>query len=221
MQGKVKGKRSRHSKKVTRVPDVRKGVSKGSRKTPHSPQVRGKKKRGKKSQSQRNPRVKKTQRLVTVTKPPRKSKREQQLEREVQRLRAQLGKSKRSEAAKKGWENRRAKIAQKRAESIQSVVEAQIAPIATELTPEFLERQQHLREPHVQRQIQQRLVEKMPEFFTRGEEYFERVEPQIMLRLIIAEQEGDFHDTVMALADEYDYDSHSIYELWNGYELDS
>jgi hypothetical protein len=141
-----------------------------------------------------------------------------ELEKEVQQLRRQLNETKRSEAAKKGWATRRAKVAQKQADSIQEVVEARIAG---ELSPENLERQQHLREPHVQRQIQQRLVEKMPEFFTRDEHFFERVEPQIMLRLIIAEQEGDLHETILALADEYDYDSHSIYELWNGYELDS
>lgn len=207
MKGKVKKKRRNHSKKVTRVSRSRQPTSTTS----------SKKKRGKKSHRP----AKQAKPLVTVTKPkktkpPKKTKRERQLEREVQRLQKQLSESKRSEAAKKGWETRRAKRAEKQEASIQEVIEARI-DAATEQ-----ERLQHLREPHVRRQIEQRLVEKLPEFFIRTDrEYFEQKEPQIMLRLIIAEQEGDFHDVVKDLADEYDYDSHSIYELWAGYSLDA
>jgi len=229
MKGKVKKKAQLrvHKKKATRVaakskPNVGKRSNKG---------------RGKKSQSKvkkkplvtvtRSRKVKKKKALVTVTRPPKKSQRERQLEQQVQELQQQLTVNKRSEAAKKGWATRRAKItaqqtevAETKAASIDEIISARIG--SESVTEEaFLERQQHLREPHVQRQIQQRLVEKMPEFFLRDhEEYFQQKEPQIMLRLIIAEQEGDFEDIVREMADDYEYDAHSIYDLWYGYDLE-
>lgn len=231
MKGKVKKKAQLrvHKKKATRTRRVSKGNT----------QERIKKGRGKKSQlvtvtkrkkkASKNPLVTVTkQKKIPKPKAPKKSQRERQLEQQVQELQQQITSTKRSEAAKKGWATRRAKVVEKqseaavqRAATIEEVVASRIAPESM-TTEAFLERQQHLREPHVQRQIQQRLVEKMPEFFLRDhEEYFLQKEPQIMLRLIIAEQEGDFDDIVRNLAEEYDYDSHSIYDLWYGYDLDA
>lgn len=217
MKRKVKRKTRTHTKKVTRVP--RTGKAKKTRTRAREARTSSKTKRGKKPQYKRKAKKQSKKQLVTVTNPSVK-----QLQKQVRQLQSELKQSKRAEAAKKGWATRRAKIAEKQAVRLDAEVHRAIIPpivLTGESAEELIEREAHLREPHVQRQIQARLIEKMPEFFVQGVEYLQQTEPRIMFRLIIAEQEGDFYDVVKELADEYDYDTHSIYELWNGYTLDS
>lgn len=126
--------------------------------------------------------------------------------------------SPRSEAARKGWTTRRHNIALKRAQQIDSAIG--IVSAGDLKDPEVVKRYEHLKQPHVAKQIQNRLLEKMPEFFVRGTDYFERPEPNIMVRLIIAEQEGDFDDVAKEMAEEYGYEDNEIYSLWHGYSLD-
>jgi len=126
--------------------------------------------------------------------------------------------SPRSEAARKGWTTRRHNIALKQAKKIDSAIG--IVSAGDLKDPEVIKRYEHLKQPHVAKQIQNRLLEKMPEFFIRGADYFERPEPNIMLRLIIAEQEGDFDEVAKEMAEEYGYDDNEIYSLWHGYSLD-
>ena len=100
---------------------------------------------------------------------------------------------KRSKAAKKGWQTRRANALRAAAATD---VEAHIA---------------FLRLPQVSAQITEQLIR--TGLIRPG--MVQSTETQMLSRLIVAEQLGNFDETAYELADEYDWDVREVYTLWH------
>lgn len=139
----------------------------------------------------------------------------QQAQQKIRKLAAQK-RNIRSVAAKKGWETRRRKkaerasVALQEAETITGIVFSQIDK----------ERLEFFQQPEVRKQIQDLFIEKIPEFFVEGPEWVEQRDPSIIRRLIYAEVEGTFDETAHEIAEETGYEPHEIYSLWWGYKLE-
>jgi hypothetical protein len=72
-----------------------------------------------------------------------------------------------------------------------------------------------LSRPMAQAQMYERLEEKVPGFFVRGEEWVETEESIIIQRLAMAEQLGVFDEEARENALEFDWDLRDVYELWH------
>ncbi len=101
--------------------------------------------------------------------------------------------ARRSIAARKGWETRRTRIAQREA---QSSLEAHLA---------------FLRQPKVATQITEQLIR--TGLVRPG--MVQSTETQILSRLIVAEQLGNFDETARDLAIEFNWDVRDVYTLWH------
>ena len=150
-----------------------------------------------------------------VKKRPTRAQLERQLQAAEKKIRRLSGKKSRSQAAKKGWETRRRKRAEK-AEIAIKETDLLEGVVFSDVTQERLE---FLRRPEVRRQINELYIQKIPEFFVQGEEWVQQREPSILRRLIYAEVEGEFDEVAHEVAEEYGYEPNEIYSLWWGYKL--
>lgn len=101
--------------------------------------------------------------------------------------------AKRSEAAKRGWATRRSNQLKKEA---QTSVESHLA---------------FLRQPQVSAQITEQLIR--TGLVRAG--MVQSIETQMLSRLIVAEQLGNFDETAYELASEFDWDVRDVYTLWH------
>ena len=140
----------------------------------------------------------------------------QQAQQKIRKLTAARQKKNRSAAAKRGWETRRRKkaeksaVAMKEAETIAGIVFSQID----------IERIEFFRRPEVIKQIRDLFIEKIPEYFIEGPQWIEQEEPSMIRRLIYGEVEGIFDEVAHEIAEESGYEPHEIYSLWWGYKLE-
>ena len=179
---------------------------------------RAKKKSRKKPQSKRKPiasnGVKGSSKRAK--KRPSRAQLEKQLQQAQQKIRKLSKPANRSAAAKKGWETRRRRIAERAAVSLQEA-ETITGVVFSQIDKERLE---FFQQPEVRRQIRDLFIEKLPDFFVQGEQWIEQPEPSMIRRLIYAEVEGTFDETAHEIAEETGYEPNEIYSLWWGYKLE-
>lgn len=159
------------------------------------PRKRGKvKKKAAVSKRSKKPRSKKS--LSVNTKKKKKRVRKRPLVSKHKPKRRQKGsrpESNRSKAARKGWETRRSNQLRKEA---QTSVDAHLA---------------FLRQPAVSAQITDQLIR--TGLIRTG--MIQSVETQMLSRLIVAEQLGNFEETASDLAVEFNWDIRDVYTLWH------
>jgi len=119
--------------------------------------------------------------------------------------------SPRSEAARKGWTTRRANKQKKALDKLHTRYIKELA--VDDETAAFIS------QPHVQKQINNDIVDKLNQYGIDPEKWITRPDPVIMAKLIVAKAVGNFDETAKQLAEEYGYEANEIYSLWWGYAL--